>query len=187
MSMSTPFPSGVLLGDYFNGERGYRFDPSDSSHQGVKFAGEKELLDARPTGVATEPRIGWLFRKIFIALYSAESRLLLNIDGLSFDLTSLDIQLSRDTVFPCVKRFRVIQHGKTILSLKYVYTDLNEDGGFNVRDFFLMAHEVAQNRESRLRFTCGWDKVRAGMHPTDPKFQSTVQQKIDAVLRGQVE
>ncbi len=156
-------PSQVfLLRDYLNARRGYNFNPATGSYQVVQFASEKEGWNLHPVGFGAERRVGPAFRTKFLALYPKQDGLLLAIGDKVFDLASNHALAKRDTLFPCFKRFRVIQAGDVLLSLKYVYSDLTEDGGYNVRDFFLLVENLSGNREAMRRFMRFWEEIAKG-------------------------
>ena len=178
-------PSLILLEDYLSNRRGYRFDPTDGTYQVIQYESDQDCSRAYSNGFAVEARIGFPRKKCFVALYSTNNSLMLSIADKNFDLSSPDIQLKREAAFlPCVKRFQVIGKDEIMLSIKYLYTDLNEDGGFDIRDFFILASEVAVNTKSRLRFMYRWKGIAEGKKATDPEFQAFVEQQVDAAEPG---
>ena len=178
-------PSSILLEDYLSDRRGYRLDPKDGTYQVIEYKSDQDCSNAHARGFAVERRIGLSFKKEFFALYSDDTSLILFIAGKFFDLSSPSIQLKRDAVFPCVKRFRLILENETILSLKYLYTDLNEDGGYDIRDFFILVAEIGEDAKGRLRFMFRWKGIAEGKKAIDPEFQAFVEQQVDDAISKQ--
>lgn len=176
--MSEMLESEIFLQDYLNRHRGYRLERINSKYQPLEFGGSEASKSIHPMGMAIERRVGMSFKKLFVALYPLNSSLNLHIDGKSFDLNSADILVKRDSLFPCVKRFRVIHGGNTVLSIKYIYSDLNEDGGHNIRDFFILIDGIAKDQNWKLYFSYMWKGIAQGKNSADPEFLETVDRQV---------
>lgn len=160
------------------------FDPQTGQY-GYELCPTEEDARRNACGYGIVRTLGLMHRKrTFIALYSENDVLKLHVGGGNYVLTAQGIRVQRLNVFPFIKRFVVSCDGRTELDVRYLFTDLVEDG-FTVRDIFTLIVNTMSSQQKKYHFIYWWQGIHDGRDIFDKSFQQEALQR--ARLRATAE
>jgi hypothetical protein len=120
------------------------------------------LYSNRPRGFA---HVLWTFFPIArkcVLLYPEGDQLILQVGTICIDLINSNARLDRQSVFPGIKRVTAFVDERVMLELHYFHTDLSEDGGHDVLDFFITVIEIKTDPLRLRRFMAIWKAIADG-------------------------
>lgn len=169
----------IFVCAYGHGKARYAFDPLTGQYRQELCLTEKDAQQ-NARGFGTVRRVGLIHgKRIFVALYTENDLLKLYVDGGNYELIEEDVRVQRLNFFPFVKRFVVSKNDQTELKLKYVFTDLVEDG-FSVRDIFTFVANTTNSQQKKYHFVYWWQGIHDGRDIFDKSFQQ------EALLRAKL-
>ena len=116
--------------------------------------------------------------RVGVALYASGQELRLQIDGERFDLLQPDLRTERITILPFVKRFTIWRGTESLLSFRYLRTDVLDDPHAGTKDILKFVSEVAESSERRLRFYLVWQGVQRGQDVTSDDARARVEETV---------
>ena len=116
--------------------------------------------------------------RIGVAIYTCGQELRLEIDGKQFDMLRPEFRAERINVLPFVKKFTVWQGAESVLSLRYLCTDVLEDSHAGTRDILKFVSEVSESRERRFRFYLVWQAIQLGQDVTSDDARARLEEAV---------
>lgn len=116
--------------------------------------------------------------RLGVAIYASGQELCLAIDGKQFDLLRPELRAERITILPFVKKFTIWRDTESLLSFRYLRTDVLDDPHAGTKDILRFVSEVAESRERRLRFYSVWQAVQRGEDVTSDDVRARVEEAV---------